>query len=91
MIKCEIELDLSWRKDCVLIENHDNITVVNFMINSTKLYVPVVTLSINYNIRSWENIKHRFKIRISWTKYTSEIKTNTKKQYIRLSYWFKKH
>ena len=29
------------------------------MITSTKLYVPAVTLSINYNIKSLENIKVR--------------------------------
>ena len=28
---CEIELDLSWEKDCVLIELNGNITGVNFM------------------------------------------------------------
>ena len=35
-INCEIELDLSWTKDCVLIKHH-NITTVIFMITSTKL------------------------------------------------------
>ena len=52
-INCEIELDLSWTKDCVLI----NITGVNFGITNTRLYVPVVTLSINVNIKFLENIK----------------------------------
>ena len=33
---CEMELALSWTKDCVLIEHHNNKTRVNFMINSTK-------------------------------------------------------
>ena len=54
LINCEIELDLSRKKDCVLIERH-NITGVNFMITSTKLYVPVVTLSVNDNINFLEN------------------------------------
>ena len=57
MIKCEIGLDLTRTKDCVLIEHQDNTTDVNFMITSTKLYAPVVTLSINDSTKFLENIK----------------------------------
>ena len=63
----------------VLIERHDNITGANFMITSTRLYIPVVTLSFNDNIKFLENIKQRFKRKISWNKYRSEITTQTKK------------
>ena len=73
LINCEIELDLSWRKNCVLIEHNNNVTGVNFMITSTKLYGPVVTLSIND-----KNIKQGFKRTISWNKYRSELTTQTK-------------
>ena len=41
----------------MLIEDDDNITGVGFIITSTKLYVPVVTWSININIKFLENIK----------------------------------
>ena len=61
LTNCEIELDLSWSKDCVLIEQNNNITGVNFFITSTKLYVVVVTLSINDNIKFLENMKQGFK------------------------------
>ena len=33
-----------------------------FQINSAKLYIPVVTLSINDNTKVLENLKHGFKI-----------------------------
>ena len=56
LINCEIEFDLTWTKDCVLIKHHNNITGVIFIITSTKIYVPVVTLSINDNIKFLENI-----------------------------------
>ena len=36
------------------------------MISSTKLYVPVVTLYINNNIKVLENTKQWFKRTISW-------------------------
>ena len=61
-------------KDSVLIEHHNNIKGVNFMITSTKLYVSVVTLSINDNIKFLENIKQGLKRTFSWNKYRSEIK-----------------
>ena len=54
-----------------MIEEDDNITGVSFIITSTKLYVPVITLTINENIL--ENIKQGFKRTISWNKYRSEI------------------
>ena len=50
LIKCEIELHLAWAKNCVLIEHHNNMTGVNFMITNTNLYVPSVSLFINDNI-----------------------------------------
>ena len=73
-----MELDLSWKKDCVLIEQNYNIIRLNFMITSTKLYVPVFTLSINDNINFLENIMQGFKRAISWNKYRSEIIKQTK-------------
>ena len=78
LINCEIELDLSWTKDCALIEKNNNIAGVNFVITSTKLYVPVVTLSINDNIKFLENIKQGFKRTVSWNKYRSEITAQPK-------------
>ena len=78
LINCEIELDLSWTKDCVLTEQNNNITGVNFVITSTKLYVAVVTLSINDNIKFLENIKQGFKRTISWNKCRYEITTQPK-------------
>ena len=53
-------------------------TGAKFQINNAKPYVPIVTLSINDNIKFSENIKQRFKRTISWNKYRSEITTQTK-------------
>ena len=54
-------------------------TGATFQINNAKPYVPVVTLSINDNIKFLENIKQGFKRTISWNKYRSEITTQPKK------------
>ena len=54
------------------------ITGATFQIYNFKLYVPVVTLPINDNIKFLENIKQDFKRTIYWNKYRSEITTEPK-------------
>ena len=54
-------------------------TVAIFQTKNVKLYVPLVTLPINDNIKFLENIKQGFKRTISWMKYRSEITTPQKK------------
>ena len=89
LINSNIEFDFSWSKECKISKlsrtaavavNPPNpakeVTETNsatFQINNDKLYVPVVTLSINDNIKFLENIKQGFKRTISWSKYRSEI------------------
>ena len=46
------------------------------------LYVPVVNLSANDNIKFLENRKEGFKRNISWNNYRSELKTQKKKKII---------
>ena len=54
------------------------ITGATFQINNAKLYVPIVTLSINDNTKFLENLKQGLKRTFSWNKYRSEIRTQTK-------------
>ena len=69
LIICEIELDSTWLKYCVISEisrltevggaNPADATLTTrgtFQVNNDKLYIPVVTLSINNNIKFLENI-----------------------------------
>ena len=42
-------------------EHHNDITEVNLMITSTKLYVYVLTISINNDIKLLENLKQGYK------------------------------
>ena len=53
-------------------------TAATFQMNNAKLYVPVVTLSMNDNIKFLESTKQGFKRTISWNKQRSEIATQTK-------------
>ena len=54
-------------------------TGATFQINNAKLYVSVVTLSINDNIKILENVKQGFKRIISWKKIRSEITKQPKR------------
>ena len=47
LINCKIHLDLSWSKSCVM---SDIAKATTLKITSTKLYVPIVTLSTKDNV-----------------------------------------
>ena len=49
------------------------VTGATLQINNAKLHVPVVTLSINNNIKFLENKKQDFKRTVYWNKFKSEI------------------
>ena len=51
-----------------MIDEDDHIIGVSFTITSIKHYVPVVTSSINDNIKFLENIQQGFKSAVSWSK-----------------------
>ena len=74
LINCKIKLNLTWKKECVL--STDNGDVV-FIINDTKMYVPVVTLSKEDNKDFIEQQNKGFQRSIYWNEYkTKEINEN---------------
>ena len=77
LINCEVEIILTWSKNCVLADmtvdaDADLATVAptrsEFQIKDTKLYVPVVTLSKENNIKLLQKLKSGFKKTIIWNK-----------------------
>ena len=52
--------------------------------NNAKIYVPVVTLSINDNVKFLKHLKQGFRRTVSWNRHRSEIRADTKKQQFRL-------
>ena len=85
-IDCEIELILTWSKNCALADmtvraagnNNDPPAVVaptglEFQITDTKLYVPVVTLSKENDKKLLEQLKSGFKRTLKWNKYRSQM------------------
>ena len=85
LIFCELELILTWFKNCVLnkstrdadydadpiVYEIDNPENTIFQITDRKLYVPVVILSKENNIKLLEQLKSSFKRTIKWNKYRS--------------------
>ena len=79
---------MTWFKNCVLISKAtreanyevnpviyeiDNPKNATFQITDTKLYVPVVTLSKENDIKLLEQLKSGFKRTIKWNKYRSQM------------------
>ena len=56
-----------------------NITGVDFIITSTKLYVLLVTVSISNNNKLLKDLRQGLKRTIFWNKYKSEITTQPQK------------
>ena len=71
LINCKVKLNLTWKKECVLSTNAGNAV---FIINDTKLYVPVVILSKEDNKDFIEQQNKGFQRSIYWNEYkTKEI------------------
>ena len=51
--------------------------VTAFQITSTKLYVPVVTLSTKDNVNLTKQLNEGFKRSVYWNEYKSKIETKT--------------
>ena len=74
LINCKIKLNLTWKKECVL---STGVGEAVFIINDTKLYVPVVTLSKEDNKDFIEKQNKGFQRSIYWNEYkTKEINEN---------------
>ena len=81
LINCEINLDLNWSKNCVIVAtNADQKTT--FSITDLKIYVPVVTLSTQDNAKLLAQLKSGFKRTINHNKYQSKISTERLTKYL---------
>ena len=87
LISCEVSLELKWNKNCVVTSiqreinldggNTEASTDVSFAINDCKLYIPVVTLSKDDEIKLLTNLESGFKREVIWNKYRSQMSAET--------------
>ena len=85
LILCEIFLELKWNKNCVITSLEQRqvdagppvvngtTTGATLAVNDCKLYVLVVTLSKDDEIKLLTNLKSGFKRQIIWNKYRSQM------------------
>ena len=74
LINCKIKLNLTWEKECVFSTDNGNAV---FIINDTKIYVPVVTLSKEDNKDFIEQQNKGLQRSIYWNEYKiKEINEN---------------
>ena len=79
LIDCEINFILSCSKNSVIFST---IWKTKFAITDTKLYVPVVTLSIQDNAKLIKQLTFGFKKTINWKKYPSKVSKERQNQYL---------
>ena len=72
LINCKIKLNLTWKKECVL-SNQAGDAV--FIMNDTKMYFPVVTLSKEDNKDFIEQQNKGFQRSIYWNEYKTKEQT----------------
>ena len=87
LISCEVSLELKWNKNCIITSLQEvqidagppavNATPAgaSLAINDCKLYIPVVTLSNDDEIKLLTNLKSGFTREIIWNKYRSQMTT----------------
>ena len=69
LINCKIKLNLTWKKECLLSPDAGDAV---FIINDTKMYVPIVTLSKEDNKDFTEQKNKGFQQYIYWNKYKTK-------------------
>ena len=78
LIKYEINLILTCSARCLIIAGQEP----TFTITDTRLYVPVVTLSIQYNAKLLQQFKSGFKRTINWNKYSPKVTVQEQSQHL---------
>ena len=78
---CELNFSLTWSA-CIVVTGSVCNQEQKFEVNNTKLYVPVVTLSVQGNAKLLHQLKIRFKRTINWSRYRSKPALQKGKRYL---------
>ena len=87
IINCKVELRLKWKKYCVLSaagadDNDTNSNNIIFIMNGTKLYIPVLNLSARDNQKLLERLSKGFERSVYWNEYkTKSLNKNMTNEY----------
>ena len=84
LINYEISLQLIWSKKCFLVTDTAANQVSNFEITDTELYVSVVTLSTQDNVKLLKQLESGFKRTINRNKHLSKTTNQAQNRYLDL-------
>ena len=82
LFNCEIILWLKWSRNCIIVAGMTNNQNPIFQINDTKLYVPVVALSTQENIKLVKQLESGFKRTIKWNQYLAKTTSQAQNRYL---------
>ena len=82
LINFEISLDLNRSKNYIIVVTNIVDQAITFSRTDTKLYVTVVTLSIQDNAKLLQQLNSGSKRRINWNEFQSKISTERPNQYL---------
>ena len=87
LISFEVSLELKWNKNCVITSQQTGVnlegantaapTGATLAINDCKLYISIVTLSKDDEIKLLTNLKSGFMREVIWNKYRSQMSTES--------------
>ena len=77
LINGEINLILTWCTICFIVTKTANNQVPTFAITDTKLYLPILTLSTQDNVKLLHQLKSGFERTINWKKYQLKVSIET--------------
>ena len=89
LINCKISVQLKWSRKFIIVATTTNNQNPTFQINHTKLYVPVVTLSTQENMKLLKQIQSSFKRTINWKKYRAKTANQVQNRYLEFVLSFK--
>ena len=81
-IDCEISLQLKWSRNCIIVAVTANNQNPSFQINDIKLYVFVVTLATQENIKILKQLESGFKRTINLNKYLARATNQAQNRYL---------
>ena len=82
LIKCEISLQLKWSRNFILVAGTAANQNPRFQINDTKLYISVVTLATQENIKLLKQLESGFRRTINWNKYLLKTTNQARNRYL---------
>ena len=81
-INCEINLILTWFSNWFIVAETANRQEPTFSITDPKLYVPIVTLSTQDNVKLSQQLKSGFQRTINWNKYQWKASIEVQNEYL---------